>query len=147
VEVSYNGVMSTDPDVLASSALTSSTFALFHLGPSFLAWHGGEPTRLADEVIDGRSYHRLYFELEPGFGLSEKDSVVAYVDSVTKRLFRVWLTLEGFRTTMGATVDVTYLDYKRVSGFLMPSKFDERVRSPISIHAHTWWNTRFELVK
>lgn len=147
VSVSYNGVESTNPDALGSSAMTSSTFALFHLGPSVLAWRGGEPARLSDEFIDGRLYHRLYFVFEPGFGFSDRDQVVAYIDVETMRLYRVWLTIEGFRTTKGATVDVTFLDYKEVSGYLLPSRFDERVRAPISIHAHAWHNTRMELVK
>ena len=145
--MSYNGIRTSDPDALVSSAMTSSTFALFHLGPSVLAWRGGEPVRLADETIDGRRCHRLYFVFEPGFGLSDRDEVVAYVDAETMRLYRVWLTIEGFRTTRGATVDVTFLDYKEVSGYLLPSKFDERVRAPISIHAHAWHNTRMELVR
>ena len=147
VKVFYNGIESKDPDVLASSAMTSSTFELFHLGPSVLARRGGDPVRLSDEIINGTKYHRLYFLFEPGFGLSQKDEVVAYVDARTKLLYRVWLTLEGYRTTEGATVDVTFLDYKDTAGYLLPSKFDERVRAPISIHAHSWWNTRMELVK
>lgn len=147
VKVFYNDIENTDPDVLASSAMTSSTFELFHLGPSVPARRGGDPIRLSDELIDGTKYHRLYFLFEPGFGLSERDEVVAYVDAKTKLLTRVWLTLEGYRTTKGATVDVTYLDYKDTSGYLLPSKFDERVRAPLSIHAHTWWNTQMELVK
>jgi len=147
VKVFYNGTESEDPDVLASSAMTSSTFELFHIGPSVLARRGGDPVRLSDEVIDGRLHHRLYFVFEPGFGLSSRDEVVAYIDAATKRLFRVWLTIEGFRTTKGATVDVTYLDYENISGYLFPSKLDERVRAPISIHAHSWWNTHMNLIK
>lgn len=147
VKVFYNGIENKDPDVLASSAMTSSTFELFHLGPSVLARRGGDPVRLSDEVINGTNYHRLYFLFEPGFGLSQSDEVVAYINAETKLLYRVWLTLEGFRTTKGATVDVTYLDYKTTSGYLLPGKFDERVRAPISIHAHAWWNTHMELVK
>ena len=147
VKVFYNNAENNDPDVLASSAMTSSTFELFHLGPSVLATRGGDPVRLSDEIINGTNYHRLYFLFEPGFGLSQRDEVVAYINAETKLLFRVWLTLEGFRTTKGATVDVTYLDYKNTSGYLLPGKFDERVRAPVSIHAHTWWNTHMELVK
>ncbi len=145
IEVWYNGVVSEDPDVLASSALTAEAFTLFHLGPSYLAWHGGKPVRLADEEIEGRRYHRLYFVLEPGFGFSPRDEVVAYIDAENNRLFRVWITLEGFETTRGASVDVTYLDYRQVSGFLMPSKFVERVRAPLSLNAHSWEATEIEL--
>lgn len=147
IEVSYNGKVSGDPDILASSAMTAEAFALFHLGPSYLAWNGGRPVRLADETVDGRLCHRLYFVLEPGFGFSERDEVVAYIDAKTKRLFRVWVTLEGFNTTRGASVDVTILDYEEVSGYQMPRQFVERVRAPLGIHAHAWEATRIELVE
>ncbi|MEJ2401531.1 MAG: hypothetical protein P8Y52_09085 [Xanthomonadales bacterium] len=146
IEVAYNTTSSADPDVLASTAMTSEAFRLFHLAPSFLKWRGGEPIRLADEAIDGRNYHRLLFTLEPGFGFSDSDRVVAYIDAGTKRLFRVWITLEGFRTTQGATVDVTYLDYQDVDGHLLPRRLDERVRAPIAIHAHEWTITEAEVI-
>ena len=146
IEVAYNGTPSTDPDVLASTAMTSEAFRLFHLAPSFLKWRGGDPIRLKDEVVDGRNHHRLLFTLEPGFGFSDSDRVVAYIDAETRRLFRVWITLEGFRTTQGATVDVTYLDYQDVAGYLLPRRLDERVRAPIAIHAHEWTITEAEVI-
>lgn len=145
VSVAYDGANSDDADVLASTAMTSEAFRLFHLAPGFLAWRGGEPLRLADETIDGRRYHRLLFTLEPGFGFSERDRVVAYIDAGSKRLYRLWITLEGFRTTQGATVDVTYLEHQEVDGFLLPRVLDERVRAPIDIHAHRWTITDAEL--
>ena len=147
IEVFYNDQQTTDPDVLASTAMTTSAFQLFHLGPSFLAWNASAPVRLPDEVIDGQPYHRLHFWVRPGFGFSEEDEVVAYIDPDTKRMYRVWITLNGFRTTQGATVDVTFLDYIEVDGFVLPSRFEERVRAPISIHAHSWQTTRSEIVK
>ena len=147
ISVAYDGETSDDEDVLASTAMTAEAFRLFHLAPSYLAWRGGEPLRLADERIDGRRYHRLLFTLEPGFGFSERDRVVAYVDAESKRLFRLWITLEGFRTTLGATVDLTYLEYQQVDGFLLPRRLDERVRAPIGIHAHEWTITAAELVR
>ena len=146
IEVAYDGLTSTDPDVLASSAMTSEAFRLFHLAPSFLKWRGGQPLRLADETIGGRTYHRLSLTLRPGFGFSAEDRVVAYIDAETLRLYRVWITLEGFRTTQGATVDLTYLDYQEVSGHLLPRRLDERVRAPIAIHAHEWIITAAELI-
>ena len=38
VRVFYNGMESSDDDVLASSAMTSDAFQLFLCGPSFIAW-------------------------------------------------------------------------------------------------------------
>jgi len=138
IDVFYNGAASTDADVLASSSMTADAFALFHLGPSVLKWSGAQPQRLSDVKELGRNYHRLYFELQPGFGSSERDEVVLYVDAATKRMHRVWITLEGFKTTQGATVDVTCLDYIQVDGYVFPAKLIERVRAPIRAHAHAW---------
>jgi len=147
ITVAYDDAPSTDPDVLASTAMTAEAFRLFHLAPSYLAWRGGEPLRLDDETVDGRRYHRLLFTLEPGFGFAERDRVVAYVDADSKRLFRLWITLEGFRTTLGATVDLTYLEFQEVDGFLLPRRLDERVRAPIGIHAHEWIVGDVELIR
>jgi len=147
ITVAYDGSPSADPDVLASTAMTAEAFRLFHLAPGYLRWRGGEPVRLADETLDGRRYHRLLFTLQPGFGFSNSDRVVAYVDAETYRLFRVWITLEGFRTTLGATVDVTYLEYQEVDGFLLPRRLDERVRAPIGIHAHEWTIGAAEIIR
>jgi hypothetical protein len=143
--VFYNGEPSQDEDVLASSALTSDSFALFHLGPSELARVGQTPRRLSDGQEDGRRYYRLYFERVPGFGVSERDEIVAYIDVETNRLFRVWITLEGFATTRGATVDVTFTEYQTVGGYVFPKALVERVRAPIGIKAHTWEVTGIEL--
>ncbi len=146
ISVTYNGDPTRDLDLIRSSAMTSEAFRLFHLGPTFLAWRGGDPVRLADEEIAGRTYHRLMFTLQPGFGFSESDQLVAYFDTESLRLYRVWITLEGFRTTQGATVDLTYLEYQEIDGHLMPLRLDERVRAPIAIHAHTWTISNLELV-
>jgi hypothetical protein len=145
VRVFYDGVESFDEDVLASSAMTSDAFQLFLCGPSFVTWRASRLERLADVVEDGRTMHRVLAVLEPGFGRSPRDEVVMFIDARDHRLWRVWLTLEGFRTTRGATVDVTFLKYRDFDGVLLPIEFDERVRAPISIHAHAWHTTGLDL--
>ncbi len=140
----YNGERSEDEDVLASSAMTSDAFQLFHFGPSFLFWRGTEYTRLSDFREEGRLYHRVHVKLEPGFGRSPADEAVVYIDPESMLLHRVWITLEGFRTTKGASVDVTFLEYGQLAGLTLPRKFVERVRAPISIHAHAWEVTSWD---
>jgi len=140
----YNGEPSLDADVLSSSAMTSDAFQLFHFGPSFLHWRGTDFTRLSDVEEKGRRYHRVYVELSPGFGLSPRDEVVVFIDPDTTLMHRVWITLEGFRTTKGASVDVTFLEYGELAGLTLPRKFVERVRAPISIHAHAWEVTAWD---
>jgi hypothetical protein len=138
VRVFYNGVENFDDDVLASSAMTSDAFQLFLCGPSFIAWRASRLERLADIKEDGRTLHRVLAVIEPGFGRAPRDEVVLFIDAQDHRLWRVWFTLEGFRTTRGATADVTFLRYQAVGGVLLPVAFDERVRAPISVHAHAW---------
>jgi hypothetical protein len=138
IRVFYDGVESLDEDVLASSAMTSDAFQLFLCGPSFISWRASRLTRLADVQEDGRTQHRVLAVIEPGFGRSPRDEVVLFIDARDHRLWRVWFTLEGFRTTRGATADVTFPRYRRVGGMLLPVEFDERVRAPISLHAHAW---------
>jgi len=145
VRVFYNGIESFDDDVLASSAMTSDAFQLFLCGPSFIAWRASRLERLADVQEDGRTLHRVLAVLEPGFGRSPRDEVVLLVDARDHRLWRVWFTLEGFRTTRGATADVTFLRYQSFAGLLLPVGFDERVRAPISLHAHAWHTVGLDL--
>jgi len=141
IEVSYNGESTADEKVLAASAMTTDAFELFHFGPSFLARRAQELTRLADRRDDGVSYRRLLAVIRPGFGEASEDRVVVWLDPETDRMFRVHITLNGFETTQGAHVDTTFLDYHRLGGYLLPSRFVERVRGPIRLHAHDWWVT------
>lgn len=138
VLVAYDGVITTDRDVLETSALVADAYEMFLLGAAWLQHHGGDWVLLSDEEIDGRSYRRILGRLAPGVGLSEEDQVVAWFDSETHLLHRVHFTLEGHRYTQGAHVDVTFSERRRAYGRLWPTRFVERVRSPVDIHAHEW---------
>ncbi len=145
----YDGVASFDEDVLASTALTADSFLLFALGPlSPLAMPEGEGStyqRLPDVTEKGRRYHRIWRELRPGLGRSSRDELVLWIDAQTLRTYRLHITLEGYRTTRGAHVDVTYLAYRERAGLLFPVRFSERVRGPIAIKAHDWHWTGLDL--
>lgn len=145
----YDGVETFDDDVLASTALTADSFLLFALGPlSPLAMPGGEGVtyrRLPDVTERGRRYHRIWRELRPGLGRAPRDELVLWIDAQTSRTYRVHITLEGYRTTRGAHVDVTYLAYRERAGLLLPVRFSERVRGPIAIKAHDWRWTGLDL--
>jgi hypothetical protein len=141
IEVFYDGVRETDPDKLAASAMTTDAFQLFHFGPSFIRWRATELARLDDTSEAGVRYHRLLATLRPGFGESESDHAVLWIDAGSHRLYRVHISLEGFESTRGAHVDTTFLDYREVGPFLLPARFHERVRGPLRIDAHRWWTT------
>lgn len=145
IAVGYDGVPTDDQDVLASTALTADAFYLFLLGPLALAEQEPKFIRLEDVREDGRTYQRVYAELTPGFGYSKRDELVLWIDPETSYVFRVEITLEGYETTRGAHVDVTYLDYELRDGFVFPSRFLERVRAPIAINAHEWHLTGLDI--
>ena len=145
IEVYYNGVRETDETKLSAAAMTADAFQLFHLGPIFLKARQATFVRLEDKEEKGRTYHRLLGTLRPGFGQSDEDKVVLWVDTETSRWFRVHITLEGFETTRGAHVDTTFLRYQQVGPMLVPVDFHERVRGPIQISAHHWYFTGVDL--
>jgi hypothetical protein len=145
ISVYYNGEREIDPVKLRATAMTNSAFQMFHFGPSFVHGRAVEMTRLADASEGGRSYRRVLATLEPGFGEAAQDQVVLWIDARDSRLYRVHMTLNGFETTQGAHVDTTFLDYRQVGRYLLPTSFHERVRGPVRIDAHTWHTTGIDL--
>lgn len=145
IRVFYNDDESFDDDVLQSSALTADAFYYFLLGPLALVKNSDDFVRLADSRENGRDYHRLYTVLEPGFGFSPKDELILWIDAQTNTAHRMAITLEGYKSTKGAHVDVTFLEFENVNGFLLPVSFHERVRAPIAIHAHSWKLTGLDI--
>lgn len=138
IRVFYNDEESFDQDVLDSSAMTADAFLYFLLGAIALHDNQNPYIRLDDKDENGKQYYRLYTELTPGFGLSERDEMIIWIDKETNLTFRVLFTLEGYPSTKGAHADVTFLEYKDVDGFLLPTRYHERVLAPINIHAHSW---------
>lgn len=146
ISVHYNGVaVDAEDERLRATAMTNDAFQLFHFGPSFVKHRATTMIRLPDTREDGREYRRILATLSPGFGESDADQVVLWIDTETSRLFRVHMTLEGFETTRGAHVDTTFLAYHQVGPFLLPSRFSERVRGPLRIMAHEWHVTGVDL--
>ncbi len=145
ISVYYNGERETDPQKLRATAMTNSAFQMFHFGPSFVHGRAVEMARLADASEGGRSFRRVLATLEPGFGESAQDQVVLWIDARDSRLYRVHMTLNGFETTQGAHVDTTFLEYRQVGRYLLPTSFHERVRGPVRIDAHTWHTTGIDL--
>jgi hypothetical protein len=141
VEVYYNGVRETDEARLQAAAMTADALQLFHLGPSFLAMRNAAFERIPDAREGDVTYHRLRTVLRPGFGFSEEDKVVLWIDPQTWRLFRVHLTVDGVASTRGAHVDTTFYEYRRVGRMLVPVRLNERVRAPLPLNVHRWWMT------
>lgn len=145
VRVFYNGEETFDEDVLQSTALTADSFFLFTIGPMALRESRGKFKRLEDGFDDGKRYYRIYTVVEPGLGYSAQDEIVLWVDPETYLTYRVHITLEGYKTTKGAHVDVTFLDYEKRGAYMLPSRYLERVLGPIRIRAHTWHLTGLDI--
>lgn len=145
VQVAYDGSITEEQDAVETSALVADAYTMFLLGPAWLQQHGSEWARLDDAKSDGRSFYRVQGRLTPGIGLSERDDVVAWVDRETLLLHRVHFTLEGHRYTKGAHADVTFFEYREAFGRFWPTRFVERVRGPVDIHAHEWWVTGLDV--
>ena len=144
-EVFYDGAASRDLDVLQSTALTAESFYIFALGPLALKNLSGSFERLPNITENGRNYLRIYAEMRPGIGESDLDEIVLWIDPDTWLTWRVRFTLEGYVSTQGANVDVTFTDYVELGDFVFPSSFFERVRAPIQIDAHSWDTTNHRL--
>ena len=145
IAVYYNGVRESDPVKIRATAMTNDAFRLFHFGPTFVKARAASMSRLADGKESGVLYHRVLATIEPGLGEAKSDQVVLWIDASTSRLFRVHMTLNGFETTQGAHVDTTFLEYRQVGTFLLPTRFVERVLGPIRIGAHEWHTTGVDL--
>ncbi len=138
IEVYTNGLRQSDEAAREASAMTADATQLFHLGPSFLAMRRAEFVRLEDRREDGVTYRRLLTTLRPGFGFSPQDDVVLWIHPDNDRLFRVHLTVDGFRGTRGAHVDTTFLAYRQVGRMLVPVELNERLRGPFRLNVHRW---------
>lgn len=145
VTVYYNGVRETDPLKLRATALTNDAFVMLQYGPSFFTTRASSTSRLPDSMESGHRYYRLLATLSPGFGEAAHDQVVLWIDAQSHLLYREHFTLNGFPTTQGADVDVTFLDYRKLGRFTLPVKFKERVRHPLRVTAHEWQVTGMDL--
>lgn len=145
LSVRYNGGEPVEGEKRRATAMTNDAFQLFHFGPSFVKHRATTMSRLPDARENGREYRRVLATLSPGFGESDSDQVVLWIDAASSRLFRVHITLEGFEATRGAHVDTTFLAYQQVGPYLLPSRFSERVRGPVRIKAHEWHVTGIDL--
>jgi hypothetical protein len=145
VSVFYNGEPNEDQVKDAAAALVADVYIMFITGPSYFKARGADMEQLIPVTEEGRTYYRLTTTLAPGFGFSEADQVVLWIDSDTYVLKRLHFTLEGFASTQGAHVDVLMSDHRWINGHLWPTTFLERVRGPLRVKAHSWRVTDLNL--
>ena len=139
--VLYNGEESLDSDVRDAAALVADAYEMFLTGPSFFRKRQAQLSLLEPAIKDGRSYQRLHARLQPGFGFSDEDRAVIWIDDETGLMSLVHFTIDGTATTRGAHVDVAFSDHREVGGYVWPLSFFERVRGPVRVAAHSWYVT------
>ncbi|MEM1085346.1 MAG: hypothetical protein AAGI48_14635 [Verrucomicrobiota bacterium] len=139
VRVSYNGKAEDDPEQLAASALVADAYTAFLFGPSWLLAKGGEFDQLEARKFDGRTCELVSGVLRPGFGRSESDRFIAWIDRETLLMRRLQFTLNGLESTQGADVDVVFSEMvKTADGSVWPTHFLEKVHRPFLFKAHEW---------
>jgi len=138
VSVVYDGEESLDETTRAASALVADAYTMFLSGPSFFRKREADLSLMDSALRDGESYQRIHATLRPGFGFSEQDEAILWINDDTGYLELVHFTIEGLASTRGAHVDVAFDDHKEIDGYIWPTSFFERVRGPVRITAHTW---------
>jgi hypothetical protein len=145
VAVAYNGVVSTDAAVLESAHMVAEAYKFF-LMPAFYVQRAQRLALAQGELVAGQPTVALTGVLRPGFGASAEDRFVLFLDPSTHRVRRVRMTLEGTKSTRGASVDVTFTGYVQRHGLLWPKGFDEEMANPFpGLSAHDFWLTGLDV--
>ena len=138
VSVLYDDIESDDETTRAASALVADAYTLFLAGPSFIRQRDARLSMLEPAMHDGAAHQRIHAVLEPGFGFSERDEAVLWINEETGLLGLVHFTIDGLASTRGAHVDVAFSEHEEIDGFVWPTEFYERVRAPLRLPAHSW---------
>ncbi|NIL93129.1 MAG: hypothetical protein GTO71_01480 [Woeseiaceae bacterium] len=138
VSVIYNGKESDDETTRAASALVADAYTMFLSGPSFFRLRDARLTLMPSATRDGQTYQRIHAELRPGFGFSEQDEAILWINDLTGYLDLVHFTIDGLASTRGAHVDVAFAGHTEIGGYIWPMRFLERVRGPVRVTAHSW---------
>jgi hypothetical protein len=142
----YQGAETRDGGVVSSAAMVADAYALFLLGPLWLAGRDVPLKRAGIESVHGRACEVLEAWLRPGVGLSAFDRVSLAIDRRDRTMRRVTFTLEGVASTRGAIVETDTFDHVRRHGVLWPTRFFERLRRPFpNFPAHDWWVTGLDV--
>ena len=145
IAVRVNGAVVEDTEKTASAALVADAYALFGFGASWLVAKGSHFQVIDKKRLAEESCWLVSMEIKPGFGESERDWVIAWIGSETRRLHRVQMTLFGLESTAGADVDVVFNDWlSGPHGTQWAGHYVEYVQRPILTKAHEW---RLESIK
>ena len=134
----FNGARTSDPAALDTAALVADGYALFLLGPLWLA-NQDLPMQLAGtERVDERPCDVVNVWLSPGLGKATTDRLALYIDRADSITRRMRFTLEGFAGTRGAVAEVDTFEHARRFGVLWPMRSYERLVHPLPLPVHDW---------
>ena len=145
VAVWFNGQRSSNPAVLAASALVAEGYGLFLLGPLWLAERGLLVQAGGTERVNGRLCDVVQVWLRPGLGQVALDRVAVCIDRDDAITRRVRFTLEGLASTRGAVAEVDTFEHQRRFGVLWPMRSYEEVVHPLRLPAHDWHVTGLDV--
>ncbi len=134
----FNGVISSDQAAQDTAALVADGYALFLLGPLWLASQDPPMQLAGTESVDGRLCDVVHLWLSPGLGRSATDRLALYIDRTDNITRRMRFTLEGFERTRGAVAEVDTFDHERRFGVLWPIRSYERLVHPFPLPVHDW---------
>jgi len=139
VQVFYNGVATSDPDVLAAAALVADGYRMFLTGPFYFLDGNLSLELAAGEVVNERQCDTLVAIRRPGHGLSPEDRYQLFIDRENHLLRRIRFSMEGLASTKGAIAEVDFFEHRQIAGVTWPTRFYERLRKPIpNLPVHDW---------
>jgi hypothetical protein len=139
IQVSFNGTVSSNKEVLDSAALVADAYTVFLFGPSWLSRKGADFKFIGERTLDGERCHLIAGRLSPGFGSSGEDYFIAWIGSESLLMKRFQFTLNGLDSARGADVDVTFSDFRKAAdGSVWPGTFVEYIQRPLVAKAHQW---------
>lgn len=144
--VSYDGVRATDAEVLASAGLVADAYRVFITSPFCFLPHADRVRLGPTELLGGVEHDVLLVSRSPGLGWNGEDRFALYVNRRNRLLGRVRFTLEALASTRGAVVEVDFSGHRTMHGVVWPTRFFERVRTPLPLlSAHRWWVTGLDV--
>ena len=146
IRVAFNGEDSPDQEVLDAAALVVDAYKSFVFGTSWLMREGADFKLIGERTVDGARCHLVEGRLSPGFGNSEEDHFIVWIDRESSLMKRIQISLNGVETTRGADVDVVFSDFRKAAdGSVWPAYFLESIQRPVVAKAHEWRMTSLKL--
>jgi hypothetical protein len=131
-----NGVI--DSEGLKHAEYAISNFAYFFEMPFTFLDAGAYPEFVGEEILDGRTYDKVYVSFGLNIGHYPSDWYLAYFDQATGRLASLTYTsLEKSPSLVEYTA--TFDDYREIDGLVIPTSVAVKMSRPISgIRIHQW---------